>query len=126
MEHDNAGSRAESQGTARTSTSLMSFQQVIDQTFGAKDRARGLGGTFMWFTEEVGELARALKRKDVDRENLVVEFGDVLAWLCTLASAVGIDMEEAAARYMKGCPRCRAIPCACGEATRFHAAPPPG
>lgn len=100
--------------------SLRHFQEVIDATFGEKDRGRGLGGTFMWFTEEVGELARALKRKEVDRENLLVEFGDVLAWLTTLASQVGIDMEEASRRYLNGCPRCHAIPCHCGEKTRFQ------
>jgi NTP pyrophosphatase (non-canonical NTP hydrolase) len=100
-------------------TGVREFQLVIEQTFGAKDNARGLAGTFMWFTEEVGELARALKRGEVDRENLVTEFGDVLAWLSTLASMAGVDMREAAARYMDGCPRCHKIPCACGEKTRF-------
>ncbi len=100
-------------------TGVREFQLLIEETFGEKDRARGLPGTFMWFTEEVGELARALKRGEVDRENLVTEFGDVLAWLTTLASMAGVDMREAAARYMAGCPRCKGIPCTCGEKTRF-------
>ena len=100
------------------------FQAVIERTFGAKDRARGLGGTFMWFAEEVGELARALKKGEPDRENLVAEFGDVFAWLCTLASIAGVDMTEAAKRYAGGCPRCAGIPCRCGESTRFSQAPP--
>jgi NTP pyrophosphatase (non-canonical NTP hydrolase) len=103
--------------------SVRDFQSIIDQTYGAKDAARGLAGTFMWFTEEVGELARALKRREPDRENLVEEFSDVFAWLCTLASIAGINMEEAAARYCKGCPRCLAMPCACGERTRFQTVP---
>lgn len=98
---------------------LSEFQAVIEATFGAKDRQRGLAGTFMWFTEEVGELARALKRGEVDRENLVMEFGDVLAWLTTLASMSGVDMNEAARRYAAGCPRCHSSPCACSERTRF-------
>lgn len=102
-----------------TDPSLSEFQSVIDATFGEKDRRRGVAGTFMWFTEEVGELARALKRGDHDRENLVTEFGDVLAWLNTLASMSGVDMREAAARYTAGCPRCHSIPCACEERTRF-------
>jgi NTP pyrophosphatase (non-canonical NTP hydrolase) len=95
------------------------FQEVVEKTFGEKDRNRGLAGTFMWFTEEVGELARALKKSPPDEANLRDEFGDVFAWLATLASISGIDLAEAASRYLDGCPRCRAIPCACGERTRF-------
>jgi NTP pyrophosphatase (non-canonical NTP hydrolase) len=95
------------------------FQDVVEKTFGRKDRARGLAGTFMWFTEEVGELARALKSGTPDRANLEDEFGDVFAWLATLASMSGIDLATAAGRYLRGCPRCHAIPCACSERTRF-------
>ena len=102
---------------------LAAFQDVIERTYGQKDGERGLAGTFMWFVEEVGELARALKRGEADIENLRVEFADVLAWLTTLATLAGIDLEEAARRYTAGCPRCRAIPCACGEKTRFHERP---
>ncbi|MAE96251.1 MAG: nucleotide pyrophosphohydrolase [Deltaproteobacteria bacterium] len=105
---------------AEDSVSIRRFQDVIRDTFHEKDATRGIGGTFMWFTEEVGELARALKRKERDRDELVVEFSDVFAWLCTLASMSDIDMEDAVARYLSGCPRCRAIPCACGERTRFQ------
>jgi NTP pyrophosphatase (non-canonical NTP hydrolase) len=108
---------------ATRETTLGRFQEMIDRTYGPKDAERGLAGTFMWFTEEVGELARALKRREVDRENLLEEFSDVLAWLTTLATIAGISMEEAAARYMDGCPRCRAAPCACGEKTRFQSLP---
>jgi NTP pyrophosphatase (non-canonical NTP hydrolase) len=98
---------------------IRGFQRIIEDTFGAKDRKRGLPGTFMWFTEEVGELARALKRDPPDHANLAEEFGDVFAWLATLASIAGVDLAEASERYLKGCPRCRAVPCACAERTRF-------
>jgi NTP pyrophosphatase (non-canonical NTP hydrolase) len=71
----------------------------------------------MWFCEEVGELTRALRRggeSGADREHLEGEFADVLAWLATLASIRGVDLENAAnAKYGKGCPRCGAAPCAC-------------
>ena len=100
--------------------SLRRFQGIIAETFEEKDAARGLAGTFMWFTEEVGELARALKRREPDHENLIVEFADVLAWLSTLATLAGVDLAGAAQRYRDGCPRCSAIPCACGERTRFQ------
>ena len=60
-------------------------------------------------TEEVGEVARAL-RGDGHLEH---EFGDVLAWLGSLANLAGVDLEQAAARYANGCPKCGAIPCGC-------------
>jgi NTP pyrophosphatase (non-canonical NTP hydrolase) len=59
--------------------------------------------------EEVGEVARAL-RGDGDLEH---EFGDVLAWVGSLANLAGVDLERAAARYANGCPKCGAIPCEC-------------
>ena len=104
------------------SLTVRRFQQLIEETYGAKDRGRGLAGTFMWFAEEVGELARALKRKSPDRDNLHEEFADVFAWLATLASIADIDLAEAATRkYGAGCPRCSASPCACEEKSRFGA-----
>ncbi len=100
--------------------SVRGFQELIEHVYGAKDRVRGLAGTFMWFAEEVGELARALKKKSPDRDNLHEEFADVFAWLATLASIAEIDLAEAAVKkYGRGCPRCSASPCACEEKSRF-------
>ena len=62
-------------------------------------------------TEEVGELARALRHRD--RSELEHEFSDVLAWLGSLANLTGIDLDRAAERYAQGCPRCQALPCRC-------------
>lgn len=90
---------------------MRGFQDLIDRTYGARDAARGVPSTYMWFVEEVGELGRALRRGDP--HNLREEVSDVLAWLTTLASLAGVDLQEAAARYGQGCPRCGAIPCAC-------------
>lgn len=96
---------------------IRDFQKQIEAVYFAKDNARGLAGTFMWFSEEVGELSRALRRKD-DAE-LRAEFADVLAWLSTLASIAGVDLESAATeKYGAGCPRCKATPCACAEPKR--------
>jgi NTP pyrophosphatase (non-canonical NTP hydrolase) len=95
---------------------LAELQERIRELFGAKDARRGVEGTFMWFMEEVGELSAAL-RDQTDRDNLVLEFADVLAWLATLANIAGVELEEAMARkYGGGCPRCRATPCICGTA----------
>ena len=87
------------------------FQRAIEILYGDRDRARGIDGTFVWFVEEVGELARALKGDD--EANLREEFADVYAWLSTLASLAGVDMAEAVRKYERGCPRCRTAPCAC-------------
>ena len=65
--------------------------------------------------EEVGELARSIR--DADPAARVLESGDVLAWLASVANLIGVDLEEAAARYAGGCPKCGSIPCVCGEAT---------
>jgi len=91
---------------------IREFQKLIEATYFERDSARGLEGTHMWFAEEVGELTRALRRGN--EEELAGEFADVLAWLATLASIAGIDLEEvAAAKYQAGCPRCGAVPCEC-------------
>lgn len=91
---------------------LAEFQAMIDQIFGAKDRERGAAATFQWFTEEVGELARAIRKGE--RENLEEEFADVLAWLSTLASMHGIDLTAAAKKKYPGvCSYCGNSPCSC-------------
>jgi NTP pyrophosphatase (non-canonical NTP hydrolase) len=50
--------------------------------------------SWLWFSEEIGELARALARRD-SRENLEEEFADVVAWLCTLANINDVDLAAA-------------------------------
>ena len=90
---------------------LADLQQTLRDTYLERDSARGRDATFRWLTEEIGELARALRRDD--RANLEHEFGDVLAWLASLATLEGVDLEAAAARYATGCPRCGNRPCAC-------------
>jgi hypothetical protein len=37
----------------------------------------------------------------------------VFAWLVTLASLVGVDLDQAVNKYTHGCPKCRACPCRC-------------
>jgi NTP pyrophosphatase (non-canonical NTP hydrolase) len=96
---------------------LPRLQQEIRATFGAKDARRGVEGTFMWFMEEVGELAAALRGGPP--ENTAKEFADVLAWLATLANIAGVDLDEAVrAKYGLGCPGCGSTPCACTPAEK--------
>jgi NTP pyrophosphatase (non-canonical NTP hydrolase) len=90
---------------------LAAFQQLMVDTYGERDRTRGVPVTVAWLTEELGELAQAVRKGD--RAAQVHEVGDVLAWLASLAAQLGIGLDEAAARYASGCPRCGGRPCAC-------------
>ncbi len=76
---------------------LRQFQQLIRDRYYDADAARGTAGTWLWFSEEVGELARALARGQ-DKANLEEEFADVLAWLTTLANINGVDLDAAVRR----------------------------
>ena|SRR5437773_1756624 len=97
--------------------SLEQLQRVIRDTYDQKDRRRGVEGTFMWFMEEVGELAAALRGGDAREQR--EEFADVLAWLATLANIVGVDLQAAVqAKYGGGCPGCRQSPCVCAPAEK--------
>ncbi len=90
---------------------LETFQRAMAETYRARDEGRGTDATFRWFAEEVGELARAIRKGD--RDNLVHEFSDVLAWLASLANLLEVDLEVVAARYADGCPKCGGRPCTC-------------
>jgi len=79
---------------------ISEFQGLISERYEKRDRERGIPGTFMWFIEEVGELASALAGEDQD--NKVEEFSDVFAWLCTLANISGVDLEKACEKYTEG------------------------
>jgi NTP pyrophosphatase (non-canonical NTP hydrolase) len=99
---------------------IADFQKVIRDVYYDLDAGRGLEGTFMWFVEEVGELATDLRRlaaapDQADRENLKEEFADVFAWLCTLANLSGVALDEAVAKYASGCPGCKQTPCTCRD-----------
>ena len=97
--------------------SLAELQRLIRDTYDAKDRRRGVEGTFMWFMEEVGELSAALRGGSADER--AAEFADVLAWLATLANIAGVDLEKAVrAKYGGGCPGCRQSPCVCDQAEK--------
>ena len=76
---------------------IKEFQQLIEKKYGKRDRERGTDRTFLWFVEEVGELATALAGDD--QANKTEEFGDVFAWLCTLANINNVDLAAAVERY---------------------------
>jgi NTP pyrophosphatase (non-canonical NTP hydrolase) len=90
---------------------LSAFQSVITDTYGERDRARGVVSAVAWLAEEVGELAQAVRKGSVDEQRH--EVGDVLAWLTSLASQLGVDLDDAASRFANGCPICNSSPCRC-------------
>jgi NTP pyrophosphatase (non-canonical NTP hydrolase) len=90
---------------------LAAFQQVIERTYGARDRARGVPSTVAWLAEEIGELAQAVRKGTPAQQEH--EFADVIAWVASLANQMGIDLATAVQRYAEGCPRCATSPCSC-------------
>jgi NTP pyrophosphatase (non-canonical NTP hydrolase) len=76
---------------------ISEFQRIIARKYKKRDRQRGVPATFMWFIEEVGELATALVSND--QKNKEEEFADVFAWLCTLANISDVDLEKACGKY---------------------------
>ena len=90
---------------------LVELQDVIERTYGERDRDRGTAPTVAWLAEEFGELAQAVRKGS--RSEIEHEFSDVLAWVASLANQVGVDLTAVIERYRDGCPKCSAIPCAC-------------
>jgi NTP pyrophosphatase (non-canonical NTP hydrolase) len=90
---------------------LSDLQRLMAATYGAQDRERGVPATVAWLTEELGELAQAVRKGSP--EDQLHELGDVLAWLASLAEQLGLSLDDAVARYADGCPKCGAIPCTC-------------
>jgi NTP pyrophosphatase (non-canonical NTP hydrolase) len=92
---------------------LAALQDLMVRTYGDRDRERGVDATIAWLTEELGELARAVRKGT--RADQLHEIGDVLAWVASLTAQLGLSLEDAAARYAGGCPVCGASPCRCPE-----------
>ena len=81
---------------------ISEFQALMEELYGEGDRARGVPSTVAWLAEEVGELAQAVRKGT--RQQQLHEFGDVLAWLASLANQMDIDLTQAAQRYVDNPP----------------------
>lgn len=92
---------------------LNEWQKLIEKIYFAKDSKRGLDKTFNWLIEEIGELARAIRKGN--KTKITEEFADSLAWLLSVGSILGIDAEESMKTYINGCPKCKCSPCKCKE-----------
>ena len=103
--------------TMGTDISICDLQKLIHNMYYDKDVARGAEATFLWFTEEVGELAAAIRNGSC--EELQEEFADVLAWLVTLANIKNVDLTQALAqKYGSGCPGCGKLICQCPDSEK--------
>lgn len=85
---------------------IKAFQQLIAERYYKTDSARGTAKTFMWFVEEVGELATALADAKSSQKDKEEEFADIFAWLCTLANINDVDIDKACIeKYIKKKPK---------------------
>jgi len=85
---------------------LLELQDVIERTYGERDRDRGVPSTVAWLAEEIGELAQAVRKGS--REDQIHEFSDVLAWvashiggrpLCRWMSTLPVDSVRMLTRH---------------------------
>jgi NTP pyrophosphatase (non-canonical NTP hydrolase) len=90
---------------------LAELQDVIERTYGERDRSRSVAHTVAWLAEEFGELAQAVRKGT--RAQVEHEFSDVLAWVASLANQVDVDLTTVIERFADGCPKCGSIPCEC-------------
>tara|TARA_B100001964_G_C13853879_1_gene431362 strand:- start:293 stop:589 length:297 start_codon:yes stop_codon:yes gene_type:complete len=84
---------------------IREFQELIRDRYFETDSARGIAKTFLWLSEEFGELAHALGKYELgeaDLDNLSEEFADVFAWMATLANITSVDLTSAVEeKYVK-------------------------
>ncbi|AFD01053.1 putative pyrophosphatase [Methanocella conradii HZ254] len=93
---------------------ISEFQRLMKDLYSSNDRERGLQKTQLWFFEEVGELAEAMRKED--KKAIEEEMADVLAWMASLANMLDIDVEKAClSKYDMKCSRCGGFPCRCGK-----------
>ncbi len=90
---------------------ISDFQKLMADTYGEADAARGIPATIAWLTEELGELAQAVRKGTVEQQEH--EMSDVLAWLASLANQLDLDLEVCVSRFTDGCPKCGKLPCTC-------------
>ena len=90
---------------------IREFQDLMADIYRDRDAERGVPATVAWLTEELGELAQAVRKGDQAQQ--AHEAADVFAWLASLANQIDVDLEGAVERFANGCPRCGALPCGC-------------
>ncbi len=88
-------------------------QKMMRRIYLERDRQRGVERTVLRTYEELAELSEAIRGAGV-RDEIESEFGDVFAWLCSLANLLDVDLEKALVnKYNHVCSRCGKAPCEC-------------
>jgi len=88
--------------------SIGQFQSLIKTMYFDKDQARGIPATFLWLTEEIGELASALRETESAQE-VAKE----------IANVAEVDLSKALfEKYGAGCPGCEQFECSCPDETK--------
>jgi NTP pyrophosphatase (non-canonical NTP hydrolase) len=91
---------------------LREFQGLMRELYYRRDAERGAERTLLWLVEEVGELAEALRKRN--REAMMEELADIVAWTASLANVLDMDLEEALMeKYPGRCRYCGSNPCVC-------------
>ena len=87
-----------------TNSSLTEMQKHLDELCKEKGWDKNsVTEVFLLFSEEIGELAKAIRKhsgfkgdkKPDNKDNLVEEFADVLNYLLELANRFDVNLEEA-------------------------------
>ena len=92
---------------------ISEFQKLIKTLYYKSDKARGIPKTYLWLVEEVRELAEAIN-KDFNELQKSEELADIIAWTCSLANLLDIDLEKALMnKYPNKCRKCGSNPCVC-------------
>lgn len=90
---------------------ISEFQDLMHRTYGQVDAERGVPATIAWLTEELGELAQAVRKGTAEEQQH--ELGDLVAWVASLANQLDIDLSRTLDRFADGCPSCGGVPCKC-------------
>lgn len=91
---------------------IREFQRLMKEVYYKRDSKRGKEKTMLWLVEEVGELAKAMRKSS--KKEIEEEVADVLAWLASLANLLEIDLEKAVCEnYPNACKYCGKKPCEC-------------
>ena len=93
------------------------FQKLMKELYFHQDSKRGVNKNFIWLVEEVGELASALKEgSELDLKKISEEMADIIAWICSLANILEIDIENSLMeKYPNKCKKCNSNPCRCSK-----------
>lgn len=92
---------------------LEEAQEMMRQIYFERDRERGVNHALLRTFQELAELNDATIQEK-GREAVADELADVLAWICSLANLLNVDLTAALhEKYSGVCSKCGESPCIC-------------